>query len=189
MKLRAKDMVLISLFAALTAVGAFIKIPIGVVPFSMQFLFCAYAGILLGAKKGVYSQLLYVGIGLLGIPIFTKGGGLSYIFQPTFGYLLGFIISAFIIGKITEKFEKITFIKIFIPVVFGLAVVYILGVTYMYVIVNYYMGSSMPFNKAIVAGFTPFIIPDLGWSLIASLTSVKILPTLRKLGYIEKQVV
>ena len=72
MRLKTKDMILIALFAALTAIGAFIKIPTPLVPFTLQYLFCAYSGILLGAKHGLYSQLLYLGVGLMGFPVFTQ---------------------------------------------------------------------------------------------------------------------
>ncbi|MDR5658467.1 biotin transporter BioY [Serpentinicella sp. ANB-PHB4] len=184
MKLNTKDMVLIALFAALTAIGAFIKIPIGVVPFSMQFLFCGYSGVILGAKKGFMSQILYVGIGLLGIPVFTEGGGIGYVLKPTFGYLLGFIICAFVVGKLIEKKEKLTFLNVFLPLVLGLSITYIIGVSYMYMILNIYLGVDISINGAIAAGATPFIIPDLGWSTLVAITSLKIVPQLKRLGYI-----
>ncbi len=110
-KLTTLDRIHISLFAALTAVGAFIKVPFYPVPFTLQFLFCAYAGMLLGARKGLYSQLLYVGIGLIGVPVFANGGGLSYVFQPTFGFLIGFIIAAFVMGLFIGKNPKANLLK------------------------------------------------------------------------------
>ncbi|MFB0918657.1 MAG: biotin transporter BioY, partial [Clostridiaceae bacterium] len=69
------DMTLIPLFSALIAVGAFVRVSIGIVPVSAQFVFCALAGILLGPKKGFMSVALYLIIGLAGIPVFTGGGG------------------------------------------------------------------------------------------------------------------
>ena len=111
MKLATKEIILVALFAALTAAGAFIKIPIPYVPFTLQFLFCALAGILLGAKLGGLSQISYVAMGLIGIPVFTEGGGPAYIFQPTFGYLIGFIMGSYVIGKITETMDLLTFWK------------------------------------------------------------------------------
>lgn len=186
MKLNVRQMILTALFAALTAIGAFIKIPLGPVPFTLQFLFSAYAGTLLGAKLGLYSQLLYVGIGLLGIPIFTQGGGISYVFQPTFGYLLGFILSAYLIGKFTEKQEDVTFSRILVACFSGLTVIYLLGTSYLYVIVNYYLGKTMAFTQAVSTGFLPFIIPDLMHSMIIAYTSTKIIPILRREGFIRQ---
>lgn len=189
---KVRDMNLISLFAALTAIGAFIKIynPLNpTVPFTLQFLFCAYAGILLGSKKGFYSQMLYVGIGLLGIPVFTKGGGLGYIFQPTFGYLVGFVIAGFVIGKLNEIFmkkaRKISVVRMYIAILIGLAIVYTCGIAHMMVIVKIYKGvASYTLGAALSAGFIPFIIPDMLLSLLVALTSVKIIPILKRAGYI-----
>jgi len=87
-KLSTKDIAQIALFAALTAVGAFIRVPLPIVPFTLQTFFVALSGALLGARRGMLAQLLYVAIGLLGVPIFTKGGGIGYVFQPSFGYLV-----------------------------------------------------------------------------------------------------
>ena len=84
----AKRMILISFLAALTAIGAFLKIPIGITSITLQFMFTAMAGILLGAKDGSISQIVYILIGLIGFPVFTMGGGFSYVLQPSFGFLL-----------------------------------------------------------------------------------------------------
>lgn len=180
-----KNLILISLFAALVAIGAWLKIYIGPVPFSMQFLFCAYAGVILGARKGFIAVALYIAIGLVGFPVFTSGGGPTYIFQPTFGYLIGFLIAAFVIGLLTQNVEKITFFRIFLPVVLGLVIVYICGVSYMLMIVNVYLKSTMNLDYALQVGFLPFIIPDLFWSFTVAITSLKIVPILKKLGYIN----
>lgn len=184
MKIKTRDMILISMFAALTAIGAFIKIPTPIVPFTLQFLFCAYAGVFLGSKHGLYSQLLYVGIGLVGIPIFAKGGGPAYVLQPTFGYLLGFIVCAFVIGKFTEKIKDVTLIKILKPVLLGLFFVYLFGVSYMYMIVNVYFGKAMSVKAAIAAGFTPYIVSDLILSVIIAYSAVHVIPVLRRAGII-----
>lgn len=185
MKLKTRDMILISMFAALTAVGAFLKIPMQPVPFTLQFLFCLYAGVFLGGKNGLYSQLLYIGIGLIGIPIFTYGGGFTYIFNPTFGYLVGFALCSYIVGKYTERVEKVNFINIFLPGVLGLAVVYLLGVGHMYMIYNLYLGKAMSISKAIAVGFTPFLLQDLVKVGIVAFTAVYVVPVLRKTGLVN----
>ncbi|MDE6712250.1 MAG: biotin transporter BioY, partial [Lachnospiraceae bacterium] len=98
-----KNLVFMSLFAALIAVGAFIRVPMPLIPFTLQTFFVMMAGNLLGAKYAAGSALVYVLIGLCGVPVFTGGGGFTYIFQPTFGYLIGFIFAAFFIGMIVHK--------------------------------------------------------------------------------------
>ena len=185
MKIKTRDMILVATFAALTAIGAFIKIPIPPVPITLQFLFCAFAGVLLGSRLGLYSQLLYVGIGLSGIPVFTKGGGISYVFQPTFGYLVGFILCAYIIGKLTENVKEINFKNIFFPVLAGLISVYAIGVPYLYFILNSYLGKAVPFSTVLKTGFLMFIVQDIGWSLLITFTAVKIIPSLKKAGFMK----
>lgn len=178
-----RDRLLIALFAALTAIGAFIRIPTPLVPFTLQYLFCAYAGIFLGAKKGLYSQLLYVGIGLIGVPVFTQGGGPSYVLQPTFGYLLGFMACAFVVGKFTENMQDIKFWRILIPVLLGLAFVYLLGLVHLYAILNFYLGKAVTIDKVVAIGFLPYITSDFLLSLLVAATAVKVIPALRRAGY------
>lgn len=80
--IKTTDMVLCAMFAALIAVGAFIRIPIPYVPFTLQLFFTTLAGLLLGPKLGAASSLVYMITGLIGIPIFTEGGGPGYILSP-----------------------------------------------------------------------------------------------------------
>ena len=93
-----RSLILAALLGALTAIGAWLQIPVGITSITLQFLFTAFAGVLLGWKWGAVSQLLYVAIGLLGLPVFTQGGGIGYVLQPSFGFLLGLIPAAAVIG-------------------------------------------------------------------------------------------
>ena len=97
--MKTRSLILTALFAALTAVGAFLKIPFPLSAITLQFFFTAMAGTLLGKKYGALSQAVYVLLGLVGVPNFALGGGFSYVFQPTFGFLLGLIPSAWVIGS------------------------------------------------------------------------------------------
>ncbi len=70
-----------------SAIGAFIRIPVPLVPFTLQITFTTLAGLfLLGSKKGAISVAVYVLMGLIGIPVFTQGGGFSYVLKPSFGF-------------------------------------------------------------------------------------------------------
>lgn len=103
---KVKELVLFSLFTALTAIGAFIRVPVPLCPFTLQLLFTTLSGLILGSRKGAASVAVYVALGLSGVPVFTQGGGPGYIFQPTFGYLLGFIAGAWLTGKLSEHMEN-----------------------------------------------------------------------------------
>ena len=172
--MKTRDMIMVSIFAALTAVGAFIRIPIPFVPFTLQWLFCALSGIILGARLGALSQILYVGMGLIGIPIFTEGGGLSYIFKPTFGYLIGFIVASYVIGKLSSKIKDITFTKSLLCVLSGLFFVYFFGVLHLYLIYNLYMGDSKTIGWAIFYGFIICVGGDLIISISVAFLSLKL---------------
>ena len=154
----ARKLVYTALFAALTAVGAFLKIPLGVSSITLQFLFTAMAGVMLGAGGGALSQAVYVALGLLGLPIFTAGGGFSYVLQPTFGFLLGLIPSAAVIGAMTRR--SASAVRIALACVVGLAVLYAIGVPYMALILNGYMGKGMSVSGLLWAGMLPFLPGD-----------------------------
>lgn len=177
--MKTRDLVLIALFTALTAVGAFIKIPIPPVPITLQLAFVAYAGIFLGAKRAMISQLLYLMIGLIGIPIFANGGGITYVFQPTFGYLIGFMLCATVIGYGVDRMKKVTFGSVFAWSGLGLALVYLVGVPYLYGVVNLYFGTAMSLAGALKAGFIPFVLKDLAVLAIVSWTAVRVVPRVR----------
>ena len=101
--MKTKDLVLCAMFVALIAVGAFIKVPVPVVPFTLQFLFTMLAGLLLGPVNGALAVVVYIVLGLVGLPIFTQGGGPGYIFQPSFGYIIGFAVAAYVTGRIANE--------------------------------------------------------------------------------------
>lgn len=179
---RTRTITLCGLFAALTAIGAFIKIPLPppLVPFTLQFLFCALAGVLLGSKVGALSQLIYVLVGLVGIPVFTEGGGLHYVVKPTFGYLIGFVLGAYVIGLCVEKLKEINFKNLFIASLIGLIVVYVLGVVYMYIIYNFYIGNEMGVWVAVWGGAISCAPGDILICIITAIMGVKMIPALRR---------
>ena len=154
----ARKLVNTALFAALTAAGAFLRIPLGVSSITLQFLFTAMAGVLLGAGGGALSQAVYVAMGLLGLPIFTAGGGFGYVLQPTFGFLLGLIPAAAAIGAMTRR--STSPVRIALACVAGLAVLYAIGVPYMALILNGYMGKGMSVSGLLWAGMLPFLPGD-----------------------------
>ena len=99
----AADIAECALFVALMTAAAFIQIPFPLVPLTFQTVVCVLAGLLLGAKKGAISMTVYMFIGLIGLPVFTAGGGIYYVLKPSFGYILGFIVGAAVAGLIAGK--------------------------------------------------------------------------------------
>ena len=129
---------------ALTACGAFIKIPLPYVPLTFQTLFVYLSGALLGARLGALSQAVYVILGLTGIPIFAGGGGPAYVLRPTFGYLIGFIAGAYLIGRIVERsLRRVSYPRMLLAMGIGLSAVYLFGLTYFYLNIHLVAGKHL----------------------------------------------
>lgn len=180
MKIKTSEMILVSLFTALMAVGAFVRIPFPVLPITLQPFFCALAGIILGSRLGTLSQLVYVILGLVGTPIFSKGGGITYIFEPSFGFLLGFIAGAYVIGRVSEILKEINLKNTVISVMSGLAAIYTAGIPYMFLILRFYMNKPKITFWYVLATNFPYMIKDLVLYVIIAATAASVLPVLKK---------
>lgn len=120
--------VLASLMAALTAVGAYIYIPVGPVPIVLSTLFVLLSGLLLGGRWGLTSMGLYLLVGAMGIPVFAGGkGGLAHFVGPTGGYLFGYVLSACVAGYVSER-GRGSAVSDTIAVVVGSLSIYLIGV-------------------------------------------------------------
>ena len=135
-KVSVQELIYCGIFAALIAVGAFIKVPVPVVPFTLQFLSTTLAGLLLGGKLGAFSVIAYLVLGLAGLPIFSEGGGIWYVFKPSFGYLIGFCIATYVTGTMAERM-KFTIKNLLAANFTGLLIVYAAGMVYYYIICNF----------------------------------------------------
>ena len=162
----SRKLVYTALFAALTAAGAFLRIPLGVSSITLQFLFTAMAGVLLGAGCGALSQAVYVALGLIGLPIFTTGGGFTYVLQPTFGFLLGLIPAAWVVGAAAG--ESLDPRRMALAALAGLAVLYAVGMPYMALILNVYMGKGMTLSALLWAGMLPYLPGDAVKIIVAA---------------------
>lgn len=134
-------LILAGVFAALTAVCGFLKIPLGFTFITLQTMMAALAGILLGPKWGAVSQGVYLALGLMGLPIFTQGGGLGYVFQPSFGFLLGFPLTAAVSGWLSKG--SLSPVRLGLSAAVGILAGYVIGTPYMGLILNVYMGKGL----------------------------------------------
>ena len=171
-------LILTALFAALTAVGAFLRIPTPWSSFTLQVFFVCMAGVLLGPKWGALSQVVYVALGLVGLPIFTAGGGLGYVFQPTFGFLLSYIPAALVIGLIAGGSASRR--RLALACIAGLAVIYLIGLPYMALILNVYLGKGLSFSAILWAGMIPFLPWDALKIAVTVVLAGKLVPLLQK---------
>lgn len=135
MKISTKELNLVALFSALIAVGAFIKIPFLLVPITLQTLFVVLSALVLERRLAVLSVIVYIMIGLVGFPIFANGGGINYIFSPTFGYLLAFIFATYFISSFKEK-------NIYISTAIGMLIIYFFGMIY-FIFIQYVLNGKV----------------------------------------------
>jgi biotin transport system substrate-specific component len=168
-----RELALITLFAALTALGARVTIPLPFtpVPVTLQVLFPLLAGLLLGSKRGALSQVEYVAAGLAGLPVFAKGGsGLAYLFGPTGGYLLGFIAAAFVVGELAAIMRASTKGETFLASLCGVAVIYLCGVLWLaaWLGVARHLSLTACLTQAWKLGVLPFVAVDVAKALVVA---------------------
>jgi biotin transport system substrate-specific component len=167
-------MVLASLMAALTAVGAYIHVPIGPVPIVLSTLFVLLTGLLLGSRWGLASMGLYILVGAIGIPVFAGGrGGLAHFFGPTGGYLFGYVLSAWITGLISEHSRGLLILEIFAVLVGSLAI-YGPGVPWLKLV------TQMSWTKTLMVGMVPFLIGDAIKASVAVVLARSVRPILKR---------
>jgi len=148
-----KDVLLVLSFAILTGICAKLKIEIGLVPITMQTFGVLISGALLGAKRGALSQIVYLLFGLLGVPWFARGGGIGYIFSPTFGYIVGFVLAAFVVGLLCERGFDRKIKSAILAMFIGNILIYIPGL--------FWLGKFVGWRKVLSVGFFPFVVGDI----------------------------
>lgn len=169
-----RPMVYAALFAALTAVGAYLFVPIGPVPIVLQNMFVFLAGLLLGSRWGLASVALYLLAGLCGLPVFAGGtGGVGRLFGPTGGFLLGYLPAVFLIGAIAERQAgrmgwDVT------AMIAGSGVLYACGVPWLKLV------TGLSFEKAAAVGMLPFLVGDALKIAAAALIAKAVRPVLKR---------
>lgn len=179
---RTLQLVHIALFAALMAIGANIAsyLIIGGVPITLQTFFAILAGILLGSRKGAISMIVYALIGLAGVPVFAKfSGGMDTVISPTFGFILSFILVAYVVGLIVEKLpSKKGFV---IAALVGMAVNYLFGTNWMFAAYKLWFAAPEGFTYKMAWAWMAVPLPkDLILAVLAGLFGFRLKPIIQK---------
>ena len=178
-----KDLVLMALFASLTGVLSFIYIPIpfSPVPVTAQTVSPMLAGVLLGPKKAAMSQLVYIFLGVVGLPVFAGfRSGPAVLFGESGGYLVGFVIGSYIIGLMYQLLNKrcSRIISSTLSIIAGgVFVVYFFGVLWLVFVLE------LGLIEGIMAGVVPYLIGDV-FKIIGAVILVESLNTLKEKGII-----
>jgi biotin transport system substrate-specific component len=163
MTISTRELVLASLFTALmcalTIVVRLVQ-PVVVIPFSLQPLIMLLAASLLSPRGVFLSMLAYLLLGLIGLPVFSVPpyGGPAYVLVPSFGFLLAFPLAGWVQSHLIRNFS------VFNLAAAGLAAImiyYLIGLPYMYLILNFYLGHTVNIMQILKIGFIPFIIFDV----------------------------
>lgn len=167
-----RKLIFSSLFTVLIIVGSYISIPFPFtpIPFTLQVLFILLSGIILGPYYGFMSSLLYLILGIIGLPVFSGGqGGLVAIVGPTGGYLVGFLVAPIIIGYFSKKSRKLMPVGI----ILGILIIHLLGVLWLARV------NMLSISKAFIIGSLPFIPFDLVKGAIAYTLSLYLVKHIR----------
>ncbi len=170
-RLRTLDLAYIALFSVLTAVCAWISLPIMTISFTLQ-TFAVFAALLtLGGRRGTYVVLVYLLLGLVGLPVFSGfQGGPGVLLGATGGYIIGFVATALLYWLITAKFGTSLPVAV-AACVLGLAVCYAFGTVWF---LKVFSDSSMDLSKTLGLCVTPFVLPDLCKLALAAVLSQRV---------------
>mgnify|MGYP002619667529 FL=1 len=178
-KTNVREMALIALMAAVTCILGPLSVPIGVVPISLTNFAVYLAIYVLGCRRGTISYIVYLLLGLVGLPVFSGfSSGVGKLFGPTGGYLIGFIFMALICGFAIDRFEAKP-IPSMIGMILGTIVCYLFGTGWL----AYQAG--MTFYQALAAGVLPFIVGDLVKMVICAVVGPQIRRRLEQAGLVH----
>jgi biotin transport system substrate-specific component len=158
-----RDLTYTALFATLMAAGAFVVVPVGQVPLTLQVLFVLLAGLLLGPRLGVLSVLVYLAMGLFA-PVYAGGSsGIGVLFGPTGGYLWGFILGALVAGVVVQGHHDESALCI-AATLLGLVPIYVVGVVWLR-----WQLDGASWRAVIATGIAPFVPADIAKAVLAGL--------------------
>ncbi len=176
------SLTLSALFCTLICIGSFIRIPMpNIMPITLQTFFVLLTGLILPLKASTLATVTYTAIGLIGLPIFSGGGGLGYVLMPNFGFIIAFVLASVIMSVVADKLKKRAFLQYFAISLLGVAIIYIIGILYFAFITNVYNKSDNSAIWFIQTVFLPFLPKEIICSLLASLTTYKIRPYITKI--------
>lgn len=168
----AADVALVAAGAALTAVAAQISIPASPVPFTFQTLVVLLVGASMGSVRGALSMVLYATLGVIGLPVFaplsdgSHATGIQAVLGATFGFVIGFIAAAFVVGLLAERNWSSHAVKMFVSYAVGSLVIYAFGIPVLAAV-------ATKGDIAIAAGI---MVPFLVWDAVKAVIAAALLP-------------
>lgn len=179
--MKAKDLTLTAILLALLIVLSQLAIPIGPIPITLQTLAVLLIGYFLSPRNAVIATAAYLIGGLVGLPIFSNfQGGFQSVLLPAFGFILAFMPAAFLQATYLRTVDSSKIKHLVIAGLINFTITYLIGLTYMALILNLYMGSNLTLTGILMAGFIPFIPGDLLKLVLGISLAKRLLPILEQ---------
>ena len=176
------SLTLSALFCTLICVGSFIRIPMpNMMPVTLQTFFVLLTALVLPFKASTLAILTYIALGLMGLPIFSGGGGLGYALMPSFGFIIGFVVATVIISFLTEKLKNRKLWHLIVISLLGIVIIYLIGILYFVFITNVYNNNNFSAIWFIQTVLLPFLPKEIICIILASLSAYKIRPYITKI--------
>ena len=171
-----------ALFCTLICIGSFIRFPMpNMMPVTLQTFFVLLTALVLPIKGSILTIITYMALGLVGLPIFSGGGGLGYVLMPNFGFIIGFLIATVIISVLTKKLKYRKLWQYIVVSLFGIVAIYIIGILYFAFITNVYNNNNFSAIWFIQTVFLPFLPKEIICIILASISAYKIRPYITKI--------
>lgn len=174
--LKTQKLARCGLLLALLCLSSQLKIPLPGVPISLQWTMVVLIAFLLSWKEAMLTVSLYVVLGLMGLPVFTGGGGLGYLLSPTFGYLLGFIPASGLCGLLYHRLPRHTLLRDLFCGLCGMVVLYGLALPYLACLFSWVLQAPRSLSTLLSVYFLTFVPSDLAGIALASILAHR-LPT------------
>lgn len=163
----AKRIAFIGLYVALLTVSAKISIPFVPVPMTMQSAVVLFFACYLGMTDATVGIVLYIALGLIGVPVFASGGGFSYVTMPSFGFTLGFVVSTVLCGLIFKRGGGTK--NLVLTLLTGTIALYVIGITYFLLLKTFYMREATDIWNVLLKFWIVFIPSDILKAVICAI--------------------
>ena len=178
--MKTKEITLTAVLIALLIVCSQLVVPIGPIPITLQTLAVLMMGYFLSPNSALLATSLYLLMGVAGLPVLAGfSGGFHVLLTPDFGFVIGFIPASYVQAKYLEKHSNLETKHLFISGFINFLFTYLIGLSYMAIILNIYLNNQMNFVQILMTGLIPFIPGDLIKLAVAVLLAKQILPVIQ----------
>ncbi len=181
--MKTREMLLSGLFTALVIISSYMVIPIGPVPHTLQPLVVILSGFLLGPKWGPISIITWIILGCLALPVFNQGqAGAVMLVGPTGGFIVGFVVLSWLVGKFTSNDLQAGLLKNFAYLACAMLVCYVIGLIGFKLSFTYFLQKPMSWEKSMLLAIAPFLPFDIIKAAIAAYVGAKVRKALMAAG-------